>query len=119
MFKVIKKCDAKIKETDKTIHYIQRMKRITAYSHLLSNKMLQCFVVDTNHKNGLEIHCINEHGLIYIYNKTSQKLITIIHPRPRQIKRYYRALNLTTSKDIKKVINETYKRNIDHALNTL
>ena len=117
MFRVIKKYHKPIIETEKTLHYIDRVSRLTSYQGLLSNKMLDCFIVDTDHKNGLEIHCINEHGLIYIYNKNSMRLITILHPRPSQIKRYYRLLKLTITKETRDIINKCYKRNTDHLLN--
>ena len=100
-----------------SIHILQRNGRMFQYRYLLSTNFIDCFIVDTNHRNGLEIHCINEYGLIYIYNKLSLKLITILHPRPKQIKRYYIALALTTSNEVRKIINVCYQRNIDQRLN--
>ena len=106
MFKVIEKYNQALEPSDNTIHYINRIERLKVYKHLLSDEMIQCFVVDTDHRNGLEIHCINEYGLIYIYNKLSLRLITILHPRPKQLKRYYQQLGLTISKEIKEIIKE-------------
>jgi hypothetical protein len=119
MFKVKKKYCREITPNQDTIHYLQRIARLQAYQNLLSHNMIDCFIVDTDHKNGLEVHCINEYGLIYIYNLSSKRLITIIHPRPKQIKRYYQQLDLTTSKKIKLIIKGNHKRNTDHDYNEL
>ena len=94
-----------------TKHIEDRPDRLKAYKHLLSKEFLQCFRVDNNHYNGDEIHCINNKGLIYIYNYNSYRLITLLHPRPKQIKRYYYSLNLKIPNNIKKLIDENYKRN--------
>ena len=117
MFEVITRYSKSISHNESTTHYINRIEMIKAYKMYLSNNMLDCFIVDTGHKNGLEIHCINEHGLIYIYNLLSEKLITILNPRPRQLKRYYMQLKLTTPQEIRDVIKLSHKRNTDHQLN--
>ena len=100
-----------------SIHILQRNQRLVQYRYLLSTDFIDCFIVDTNHRNGLEIHCINKYGLIYIYNKLSMKLITILHPRPTQMKRYYVSLGLTVSKEIKKLSRICYERNVDRSMN--
>lgn len=45
--------------------------------------------VDRHHKNGPEIHKISDTGIITIFNKRTQKMITQLIARPGQIKRYY------------------------------
>lgn len=47
------------------------------------------FVVDKGHKNGLERHCVTDTGMIIIYNATSGVLVSKLIARPNQIKRYY------------------------------
>lgn len=47
------------------------------------------FVVDRGHKDGLEVHSITDNGVIIIHNMFSGKLITKLIARPQQIKRYY------------------------------
>ena len=48
------------------------------------------FVVDKGHKDGVEIHSITDTGLIIIHNKNSGKLVTKLIARPEQIQRYYK-----------------------------
>jgi hypothetical protein len=102
-----------------TNHQNNRYKRISKYNGLLSIEFIDCFLVDNNHINGLEIHCINKYGLIYIYNIHSDRLITILHPRPKQIKRYYNQLSITYNSDIRSIIDKCYKRNLNSNLNNL
>lgn len=47
------------------------------------------FVIDRGHKDGLEVHSITENGVIIIHNYHTGKLITKLIARPEQIKRYY------------------------------
>ena len=55
--------------------------------------VIDSFVVDKGHKDGLEKHCITDTGLIIVYNLESQKLVTKLIARPQQIKRYYKDAN--------------------------
>jgi len=100
-----------------TEHIRNHSQRILSYSELLSNTFIQCFLVDKGHINGLEIHCINVHGLIYIYNYSSKKFITILHPRPSQLKRYYRLMNKDIPLIIRRLAVECHKRNEQYDLN--
>lgn len=52
--------------------------------------VIDSFIVDKGHKNGLERHDITDTGLIIVYNLESQKLVTKLIARPQQIKRYYK-----------------------------
>ena len=51
--------------------------------------MVDGFIVDKGHRNGLEVHSITDKGVIVIHNFHSGKLITKLIARPQQIKRYY------------------------------
>lgn len=51
--------------------------------------IIDSFVVDRHHKDGLEIHQLTDNGIIVIRNKNSGCLITKLIARPHQIKRYY------------------------------
>ena len=53
-------------------------------------KIIDEFVVDKGHKDGLERHCVTDTGIIIIYNAVSGKLVSKLIARPNQIKRYYR-----------------------------
>ena len=57
--------------------------------HIGDGKVIDEFVVDKGHANGLERHCVTDTGLIIIYNLNSGKLVTKLIARPNQIKRYY------------------------------
>lgn len=48
------------------------------------------FVIDNGHKNGLEVHSITDKGIIIIHNYNTGKLITKLIARPKQINKYYR-----------------------------
>lgn len=60
------------------------------YNYLGGNgKIIDCFVVNKGHKNGAELHCVTNHGLIVIYNVNTQKLVTKLVARPQQVIRLY------------------------------
>lgn len=52
-------------------------------------RVIDSFVVDKGHRNGVERHDITENGIIVIYNNNSEKLVSKLIARPNQIKRYY------------------------------
>lgn len=56
-------------------------------------KIIDEFVVDKGHKDGLERHCITDTGMIIIYNAASGKLVSKLIARVNQIKRYYIGTN--------------------------
>ena len=104
---------------EETKHLKERNERINIYEkyNLLSYNFVSCFKVDKDHKNGLEIHAINENGLIYVYNFKSRKLITILNARSDQIKRYYNALKIEIPNTVKNIMIEVDKRNKTQKLN--
>ena len=53
-------------------------------------KVIDAFIVDKGHKNGVERHEITEHGIILIYNAKTNILVSKLIARPNQIKRYYK-----------------------------
>lgn len=60
------------------------------YNYLGGNgKVIDTFIVNKGHKDGEELHCVTNHGLIVIYNISTRKLVTKLIARPQQIKRYY------------------------------
>ena len=97
-----------------TLHAIERNKRFEAYKPFLSFNFVECFIVDKNHKNGNEIHCINENGLIYIYNQKTKKLITVLHARGDQLRRYYWNLGYEVPQNIEYLAEDCdYRNKID------
>ena len=60
------------------------------YNYLGGNgKIIDSFIVNKGHKDGIEMHCVTSNGLIVIYNVNTRKLITKLIARPQQVKRYY------------------------------
>lgn len=54
-------------------------------------KVIDSFVVNKGHRNGLERHDITDNGIIIVYNAESQKLVSKLIARPNQIRRYYKS----------------------------
>lgn len=54
-----------------------------------NGKIIDTFIIDKGHKDGIEKHCITENGVIIIYNAITNKLVTKLVARVGQIKRYY------------------------------
>lgn len=67
-------------------------------------KVIDSFIVDKGHRNGLEKHCITDNGIIIIYNLASKKLISKLIARPFQIKRYYKSTGRRYPKGYKKIL---------------
>lgn len=67
----------------------QRQRLINKYINGDGN-VIDSFVVDKGHKDGVEIHSITDTGLIIIHNQHTGKLVTKLIARPEQIKRYYK-----------------------------
>lgn len=101
----------------RTKHSNQRNTRLEHYKDLLSTDFIDCFIVDKHHKNGREVHAINKHGLIYIFNERTKKHITTLHGRPSQLKRYYRNLRLEIPSVINKIAREAHTRNEQKGFN--
>lgn len=72
--------------------------RLSRYN-ILQNKLntygeiVYSFIVDTGHRDGLEIHSITNRAVIIIQNKKTNRIVTFLFARPQQIKRYWEGLN--------------------------
>ena len=78
---------------NQTNHYKnKRYKRETFINeHLCGDgHVIDSFVVNKGHKDGLERHDITDTGLIIVYNLESKKLVTKLIARENQVKRYYK-----------------------------
>ena len=84
-----------------------------------SGEFLGGFIVNTGHKDGLEVHIIDNLGYIHIFNKQSKRYITVLSGRPSQIKLYYRALNLKIPDNIHKAVRISFERNKKYNANYL
>ena len=90
-----------------TKHYNnQRYKRekfIKEYLHD-DGHIVDGFIVDKGHKNGLEVHSITDNGIIIIHNLNSGSLITKLIARPKQIKRYYESTGREPPKEYRRIL---------------
>ena len=91
-----------------TFHVSQRKTRLELYDF---GHKVDAFLVNTNHKNGYEIHIIDDKGYIQVYNQESKRFITAMSGRPMQIKHYYQKLNIKMSDIMKKAMDSAYQRN--------
>lgn len=90
MFKYVRMID-NFKSLDTTNHITKRSKRIQVANMLLlteSASLIGYYVIDTGHKNGLEVHAVYNNGIIKIYNLNTSKLVTVLIARMGQMKRY-------------------------------
>lgn len=73
-----------------TLHWdLDRTDRATLIAFIGEGKIVKAAVVDRGHRDGVEVHLISDTGIISIYNKRTEKLITQLIARPGQIRRYY------------------------------
>lgn len=92
------KMKAKNKEANISKHYKkQRYKREKFINKYVNGdgKVIDSFIINRGHVNGIERHDITENGIILIYNNNSNILVSKLIARPSQIKRYYKATNKT------------------------
>ena len=78
--------------TNQSNHYKNKRYKREKFIHKYlcgDGKIIDSFIVDRNHPNGLERHDITDTGLIIVYNLKSGKLVTKLIARSNQIKRYY------------------------------
>lgn len=77
------------------------------------------FLVDKNHKDGKELHCVtHKSGIIFILNEEKFKnnkpcFITIFLARPNQIKRLYEPFNFNVNEETLRKCNFYIKNNLN------
>ena len=79
-------------EYNKTLHYAddrQIRERFIMETLGGDGNPVATIYVDNNHKNGLEVHTLTDHGVIIIRNKRTHKLITKLIARPNQMKKFF------------------------------
>lgn len=105
MFKYVRMID-NFKSLDATNHITKRSKRLQIANMLLfteSATLLGCYVIDTGHENGLEVHEVWNNGIIKVYNLHTSKFITVLIARVGQMKRYP---NIEITKTMKRKIKD-------------
>lgn len=90
-----------------TKHYEeQRNKREQLINDLGDSYIIDGFVVDKGHENGLEVHSITNNGIIIIHNLITGNLITKLIARPHQIERYYESTGREKPLEYDSIIRE-------------
>lgn len=95
-----------------TEHYINRSERAKHMNYNI--KLVNAFVVDKHHENGLEIHAIYDDGTIKIFNYRTKKLITVLFGRVGQIVRYYQELSIPVPYTVLCKADENEKQGRNH-----
>ena len=110
MFKYVRMID-NFKSLNTTNHITKRSKRLQIANMLLlteSASLIGCYVIDTGHENGLEVHAVYNNGIIKIYNLNTSKFITVLIARIGQMKRYP---NIEITKTMKRKIKSHVQNN--------
>ena len=78
------------KSAEPTIHFHdERNDRLQAYIKAHGKgRPIKAFVVDRNHPNGNEVHVICDNRLVYVFNSRTERLVTVLYVRPKQLSRY-------------------------------
>lgn len=76
------------------------------------------FLVDKGHKDGDELHCVTERGIIYILNRRkfnlcNSALITVLIARPNQAERLYAACDLEMPPGLIQCCMENQRKNLN------
>lgn len=75
-------------------------------------KVVDSFIINKGHKNGLERHVITDNGIIIIYNLRNKKLVSKLIARPFQITRYYQLTGRRYPKGHRKLLALAKKHQI-------
>lgn len=71
-------------------HYREeRTERENLIREIGLGKVVATFRVDRGHKNGAEIHVITTTAIIIVRNERTNKMVTKLIARPKQIERYF------------------------------
>lgn len=66
-----------------------RQRRSHIIAQIGMGQIIKEITVDRGHKNGPEVHKVTSTGLVLVYNKRTEIMITVLIARPNQIKRYF------------------------------
>lgn len=70
------------------------------------------FVVDKGHPNGVEVHSITDNAIIIVHNYRTGKLVTKLLARPQQIKRYYESTGRKPPPEYEDILKLARQHNI-------
>lgn len=97
--------------TDATGHFAADRKDRDAFIHSVIGlgTIIDSFVVDRGHQNGLEVHSVTDTAVIIIHNQKTKKLITELIARPEQLRKLY---STRGEKPPRWLLNKAYKNNM-------
>lgn len=52
-------------------------------------RAIRSCLVDTGHREGLEVHVLTTTGVVLVFNARDERLVTMLVARPGQVVRYY------------------------------
>jgi hypothetical protein len=83
------------------------------------SKICKVFLVDKGHKDGKELHCVTEKGIIFILNEqkylhNKNGFITIFFARPNQVKRLYEEIGESAPESIVKYCVMNQRNHINY-----
>lgn len=100
-----------------SLHYDKERyyREMFIYNYLGGNgEIVDSFIVDKGHKDGIELHCVTNHGLIIIYNVNTRKMITKLIARPWQIERLYMHTKKIPSEELLELCREHQKMGFNY-----
>ena len=77
--------------------------------HLGNGRIVDEFIVDRGHPNGVEVHSITDNAIIIVHNYRTGKLVTKLLARPQQIKRYYESTGRNHPQEYDDIIELAYQ----------
>jgi len=104
----------------KSLRYTKHMEASNRIklARFISGEIVETFFVDKGHKDGAELHCVSENGVIWVLNERKWLsdrpcLVTVLFGRPNQVERLFDACGLKCDD----VIIERCKENLRSGLN--
>ena len=104
----------------KSLQYTKHMEASNRIklARFISGEIVETFFVDKGHKDGAELHCVSENGVIWVLNERKWLsdrpcLVTVLFGRPNQVERLFDACGLKCDD----AIIERCKENLRSGLN--
>lgn len=118
-FKVVATLRVSATITHKTTKHFDNDRKVRqqVINHIIGvGKPFASFLVDANHKNGMEIHTLLDNGTIEVRNYDSGKIVTQIVAYPLRLEKYFNLLGLRFPEEYQYVLEKSL-RNIQMKLN--
>lgn len=118
-FKVVATLRVTTTITHKTTKHFDNDRKVRqqVINHIIGvGKPFASFLVDSKHKNGLEIHTLLDNGTIEVRNYESGKIVTVIVAYPLRLEKYFNLIWVKFPDPYKYVLEKSL-RNIQLKLN--